>query len=83
MNTPTDYASYYQQQASAHIQQQAIQQQNATVHQNEDLALVEHKITDLDQMVEKMNREVIDRDRSFYDALESSKWMPIEQLETF
>lgn len=83
VSTPTDYASYYQQQASAHIQQQAIQQQNATVHQNEDLALVEYKITDVDQMVDQMNREVIDRDRNFYDALESSKWMPIEQLETF
>lgn len=83
MNTPTDYAAYYQQATSAHIQQQAIQQQNATAHQNEDLALVEHKLTDVDQMVEQMNREVIDRDRNFYDALESSKWMPIEQLETF
>lgn len=41
--TPTDYAAYYQQQTSALIigqQQNAIQQQNATVHQNVDMALV-------------------------------------------
>lgn len=38
--------------------------------------LPEHKIT-FD--TEKMNRELIERDRNFYDALESSKWMPVEQ----
>lgn len=51
--------------------------------QNEDddeLALVEHKFV-LD--VDKANRETVDRDRNFYDALESSKWLPIELLETF
>lgn len=33
--------------------------------------------------IEQMNRETLERDRNFYDALESSKWMPIEQLELF
>lgn len=33
--------------------------------------------------VDKMNAEVAESDRNFYDALESSKWMPIEQLEIF
>jgi hypothetical protein len=28
--------------------------------------------------VEKMNRELIDRDYNFWDALESSKWLPVE-----
>jgi hypothetical protein len=31
--------------------------------------------------VEKMNRELIDRDYNFWDALESSKWLPVEGLE--
>lgn len=43
-------------------------------------ALVEHKIV-LD--VDSMNRDLIERDRNFYDALESSKWLPVEQLEIF
>jgi len=41
---------------------------------------VEHKFV-LD--VDKLNREAIDADRRLYDALESSKWLPIEQLEVF
>lgn len=40
----------------------------------------EHKVAvDVDQM----NRELLERDRSLWDALESSKWLPIEQLESF
>lgn len=40
----------------------------------------DHKVTiDVDQM----NRETMERDRNLYDALESSKWMPVEQLEMF
>ncbi|XP_031632332.1 tRNA selenocysteine 1-associated protein 1 [Contarinia nasturtii] len=86
---PSTAAAYYQQQAAAHIQQEnaTIQQQNDPNlmtqiynQQNEDLTLIDHKIPiDIDQM----NRESIERDRNFYDALESSKWMPIEQLELF
>lgn len=41
---------------------------------------LEHKFV-LD--AEKMNRETTERDRSLWDALESSKWLPIEQLEVF
>lgn len=48
--------------------------------QDDDYALVDHKIH-ID--VEKMNRETVDMDRNFYDSLESSKWQPIEMLETF
>lgn len=40
----------------------------------------DHKVT---INADKMNREILERDRNFYDALESSKWMPIEQLELF
>lgn len=39
--------------------------------------LPEHKVS-ID--IDKMNRELIERDRNFYDALESSKWMAIEQI---
>jgi hypothetical protein len=39
---------------------------------------IEHNIP-LD--VEKLNRELIDRDYNFWDALESSKWLPFEGLE--
>lgn len=31
--------------------------------------------------IEKMNRELIERDYNFWDALESSKWLPVEGLE--
>lgn len=102
-----DYTAYYQQQATAHIQQEntAVQQSDPTLinhaygQQSEDLTLIgkfkvvymilnltrkilvsDHKIN-FD--VEKMNREILERDRNFYDALESSKWLPIEQLELF
>lgn len=30
--------------------------------------------------IEKMNRDILERDRNFYDALESSKWQPVEQF---
>lgn len=43
-------------------------------------SIAEHKVT-ID--VEQMNRELLERDRSLWDALESSKWLPIEQLETY
>lgn len=48
--------------------------------EDDDMALVEHK-RELD--VDAMNREAIDADRNLYDAIESSKWLPIEQLEAF
>lgn len=88
-NVAVDFAAYYQQQATAHIQQEnaTVQHQNDSNlisqiynQQNEDLTLIDHK-NPID--IEQMNRESIERDRNFYDALESSKWMPIEQLELF
>lgn len=47
---------------------------------DDDYALVDHKIH-VD--VEKMNRETVDMDRNFYDSLESSKWQPLDLIETF
>ncbi|CAH2009153.1 unnamed protein product [Acanthoscelides obtectus] len=41
----------------------------------DDLDLIEHTIS-LD--VDKMNREKIDADCHLWDALESSKWLPME-----
>ncbi|EDV33357.1 uncharacterized protein Dana_GF24033 [Drosophila ananassae] len=95
----TDAAAYYQQAMSqSHSNPQTLaqhaeawsaqrsaqyeqQQQNASANgADEEYGLVEHKFT-LD--VDKINRETIDGDRLLYDALESSKWLPIEQLEVF
>lgn len=47
---------------------------------DDDYALVDHKIH-ID--VENLNRETVDMERNFYDSLESSKWQPLEMLETF
>lgn len=47
---------------------------------DDDYELVDHNIR-ID--VEKMNRETVDMERNFYDSLESSKWQPLEMLETF
>lgn len=45
---------------------------------DDDLALVEHKmVVDVD----KLNNETNERDCNFWDQLERSKWLPIEQLE--
>uniref|UniRef100_A0A1A9WM21 tRNA selenocysteine-associated protein 1 n=1 Tax=Glossina brevipalpis TaxID=37001 RepID=A0A1A9WM21_9MUSC len=52
----------------------------ATNREEDDYALVEHKFI-LD--VDKINREALDSDRNLYDALESSKWLPLEQLEAY
>lgn len=42
--------------------------------------ILDHKVS-ID--IEQLNMDILERDRNFYDALESSKWMPIEQLELF
>jgi len=47
---------------------------------DDDYALVDHKVQ-ID--VEKLNRETVDMDRNFYDSLESSKWQPLEMLQSF
>ncbi|XP_058840680.1 tRNA selenocysteine 1-associated protein 1-like, partial [Topomyia yanbarensis] len=69
---------------AAYAQQQAYEQHQHHHHhaqvEDEELTLVDHKFT-LD--VDKLNREMMERDRNLYDALESSKWMPVEQLEIF
>jgi hypothetical protein len=83
-----DPATYYSQQAQQQIAASQAHQQSsqyAAQHsykyeQDDDYALVDYK-TNID--VDKMNRDVMDRDRNFYDSLESSKWQPIEMLEMY
>jgi RNA recognition motif. (a.k.a. RRM, RBD, or RNP domain)/Selenocysteine tRNA 1 associated proteins len=86
-----DPSTYYSQQAAAFAanpppvptQVPSYSSQHAysnKLDQDDDYALVDHKIH-ID--VEKMNRETVDMDRNFYDSLESSKWQPIEMLETY
>lgn len=80
-----DAATYYSQQAQQQIAATQQSQQYAAQHSykydhDEDYALVDYK-TNMD--TEKLNRDVIDRDRNFYDSLESSKWQPIEMLELY
>lgn len=90
-STPqVDPTTYYSQQAAAYAANppQAPTQSYSSSHsysnkfdqEDDDYALVDHKIN-ID--VEKMNRETVDMDRNFYDSLESSKWQPIEMLETY
>lgn len=68
--------------ATAGAYQQQVSGQWAPMYppEDDDMALVEHK-QELD--VDAFNREAIESDRNFYDALESSKWLPIEQLESY
>ncbi|XP_030556844.1 tRNA selenocysteine 1-associated protein 1 [Drosophila novamexicana] len=81
--TLAQHAEAWSAQRSAQYEQQQQQQSaplNSAAAAEEDYGLEEHKFV-LD--VEKLNRETIDSDRHLYDALESSKWLPIEQLEVF
>lgn len=88
----SNYYSMYDQSATASVSAPAPETPNNYYQQpgaqwsamyppeDDDMALVEHK-KDLD--IEAFNREAVESDRNFYDALESSKWLPIEQLEAF
>uniref|UniRef100_U5EYT5 tRNA selenocysteine-associated protein 1 n=1 Tax=Corethrella appendiculata TaxID=1370023 RepID=U5EYT5_9DIPT len=76
----TDPNAYLAAQQQQHHPQTPQQQHYADDQAEDDFQLVEHKFV-LD--AEKINRELMDRDRNLWDALESSKWMPIEQLEVF
>lgn len=90
--TADAYAAYQMPAAQTAVDSSAVyaQQQAAYEHhqhhhhhaqvEDEELTLVDHKFI-LD--VDKLNRELMERDRNLYDALESSKWMPVEQLEIF
>lgn len=51
---------------------------NQIAQVDDDMALVEHTVP-ID--VDKLNNETIERDCNLWDALERSKWLPIEQLE--
>lgn len=79
---PTAAAGGYYQQAQQQQQPHQGGGQWAAMYppEDDDMALVEHK-RELD--VDAFNREAIDSDRNLWDALESSKWLPIEQLEAF
>lgn len=46
--------------------------------EDDEMALVEHDVP-LD--VDKLNNETIEQDCNLWDALERTKWLPIEQLE--
>lgn len=77
-----DPATYYSQQAQQQIAAATQNPYAGTQHykydHDDEYALVDYK-TNLD--VDKMNHEIIDRDRNFYDSVESSKWQPLESLE--
>ncbi|XP_061386616.1 tRNA selenocysteine 1-associated protein 1 [Musca vetustissima] len=83
-NTQTlaQHAEAWSAQRNAQYEQQnAVAAANGAADEEDDsYALVEHKFT-LD--IDKMNREALDSDRNLYDALESSKWLPLEQLEAY
>jgi len=76
-------AQYEQQQTAAAAAAAAANGADGNVgvsNDDDEYALVEHKhVLDVD----KLNRETMDSDRHLYDALESSKWLPIEQLEAY
>ncbi|TMW53199.1 hypothetical protein DOY81_001742 [Sarcophaga bullata] len=81
--TLAQHAEAWSAQRSAQYEQQnaaAAAASNGATAEEDDYALVEHKYT-LD--VDKLNREALDSDRNLYDALESSKWLPLEQLEVY
>ncbi|XP_067003883.1 tRNA selenocysteine 1-associated protein 1 isoform X2 [Anabrus simplex] len=65
----------YLQSLSAYSAAQAVDE---SINPEDEMELVEHNVP-LD--IEKMNRELIERDYCLYDALESSKWLPLEGLE--
>ncbi|XP_016974172.1 tRNA selenocysteine 1-associated protein 1 [Drosophila rhopaloa] len=77
--TLAQHAEAWSAQRSAQYEQQQ-QSASAANGADDEYGLVEHKFV-LD--TDKLNREAIDADRRLYDALESSKWLPIEQLEVF
>lgn len=80
--TLAQHAEAWSAQRSAQYEQQnaAAAAANGTNEEEDNYALVDHKYT-LD--VDKLNREALDSDRNLYDALESSKWLPLEQLEAY
>lgn len=69
--TPTTVVS-----AAAMPQKYAVADNQKEV--DEDMALVEHNVP-ID--IDKLNNETNERDCNLWDALERSKWLPIEQLE--
>jgi len=88
-----DYSQYYEPSAywqnynwqgyydQSQVDVSGYQQYSADYHtqtEDDELALVEHKVpVDAD----KLNNEANERDCNLWDALERSKWLPIEQLE--
>ncbi|KAL3285958.1 hypothetical protein HHI36_000473 [Cryptolaemus montrouzieri] len=73
---------YYDQNASATTNSEATTQ--SSVHppplekKDDSLELIDHTVP-ID--IEKLNREKMEQDCTLWDAIESSKWIPIEQVE--
>uniref|UniRef100_A0A1A9ZKE8 tRNA selenocysteine-associated protein 1 n=1 Tax=Glossina pallidipes TaxID=7398 RepID=A0A1A9ZKE8_GLOPL len=79
--TLAEHAEAWSAQRTAQYEQQhTAVATNGGPSEEDDYALVEHRFI-LD--VDKINREALDSDRNLYDALESSKWLPLEQLEAY
>lgn len=87
-----DSTAYYQQSLQqAHSNPQTLAQhaeawsQSVTNYERQQREEEENKLIEHQHVLntEKMNREMVERDRNLWDALESSKWLPIEMLETF
>jgi len=69
---------YYDQGTHAQIQHNTYVAAPEPPKKEDELELIEHSVP-LD--IDKMNRDKIDQDCNFWDALESSKWLPCEVLE--
>lgn len=73
-----NWQSYYEQPQAQDTNNYQQYSADYTQQEDDDLALVDHKATvDAD----KLNNEANERDCNLWDALERSKWLPIEQLE--
>ncbi|XP_071443806.1 tRNA selenocysteine 1-associated protein 1 isoform X2 [Hetaerina americana] len=55
-----------------------VSNEEALAREEDDMELVEH---DVPVDVDKLNKELCDRDYLLWDAIESSKWLPVECLE--
>jgi len=74
----SSWQSYYENSPAPHVfssnQQVPLQSSQAKAHED-DLELIDHNTT---TDVEAWNREVMERDYNLWDAVESSKWLPLE-----
>lgn len=87
-----DPSAYYQQSLQqAHSNPQTLAQhaeawsQSVTNYERQKREEEENKLVEHQNVldVDKMNREMVERDKNLWDALESSKWLPLDMLETY